>query len=301
MLQLQLCHTSIRRGSSTEIWSQRILCSSRGRKGWVQCPVNLCAVKIRPKPQQRFIYRLSEWKQETSFFHICKSDLLFKWTGNSSFFPIPLLSVLVDSQDYRSWLCQAVRPQQPLRLFCGDSSVLGKWWRHNTFFSLHCRRFQRDLFSGFPGSRAYRETKVHSHCGLLELWNVGIWMHHRISSFLTFLAACSLVITIYLNQNFSQFCTIHIFCCLQFFLKNCYYTLDLDNVVFAEWVMISSLPRKIFFHHWIVALWQYKLIHSGLDELQDMQICRLLLLSPSCDESCWCIWVQLKKNYFRGL
>lgn len=187
------------------------------------------------------------------------------------FFPIPLLSVLVDSQDYRSWLCQAVRPQQPLRLFCGDSSVLGKWWRQNTFFSLHCRRFQRDLFFGFPGSRAYRETKVHSHCGLLELWNIGIWMHHRISSFLTFLAACSLVITIYLNQNFLQFCTIHIFCCLRVFF-HCNYTLDLNNVVFEEWVMISWLPRKIFFHHWIVALKEYKLIHIGLDELQDMQV-----------------------------
>ena len=44
------------------------------------------------------------------------------------------------------------------------------------------------------GSRAHWEEEVHSHCGLLELWDFGVWVHHRISPFLTNLATCSLVV-----------------------------------------------------------------------------------------------------------
>lgn len=52
-VQLRLWPTSIRRGSSTEIWSQKTLCCSRERREWVKDPVNPLVMTNTPKPLQR--------------------------------------------------------------------------------------------------------------------------------------------------------------------------------------------------------------------------------------------------------
>lgn len=52
-LQLQLLPTSIRRGSSTEIWSQKTLWCSRERREWVKDPAEHLVMTNTPKPQQR--------------------------------------------------------------------------------------------------------------------------------------------------------------------------------------------------------------------------------------------------------
>lgn len=52
-VQLRLWPTSIRKGSSTEIWNQKTLCCSRERREWVKDPVNHLVMTNTPKPQQR--------------------------------------------------------------------------------------------------------------------------------------------------------------------------------------------------------------------------------------------------------
>lgn len=52
-IQLPLWPTSIRRGSSTEIWNQKTSCCSRERSEWVKDAVKHPVMTNTPNPQQR--------------------------------------------------------------------------------------------------------------------------------------------------------------------------------------------------------------------------------------------------------
>lgn len=90
-----------------------------------------------------------------------------------------LFFILVDSQDYRSWLRQTVGPKQPLHLFCGNSSVLGKCWSHEDthlciFYLLNSRQDQLDVFiflvSRLQSLSKDKCTRSLWTTGALELW-----------------------------------------------------------------------------------------------------------------------------------
>jgi len=73
-------------------------------------------------------------------------------------------------------------------------------WQFTTMLRCACVRacvrvWVSNMFVLSPptGARADWATEVYGHGGLLEFWNVGVWVHHRIPPFLTNLATCPLV------------------------------------------------------------------------------------------------------------
>lgn len=100
-----------------------------------------------------------------------------------------------------------------------------------------------------PGSRAHREAEVHSHCGLLEFRHVGVWVHHRISSFLTNMAACSLVGTDFKNSCVWHWCVkMQIDCLCMIFCLFCpYWTMFLLKTTGKSLILNLYFIYVVFF------------------------------------------------------
>ena len=89
--------------------------------------------------------------------------------------------------------------------------------------------WQSNMFSlsSPPGAWADWAAEVHSHGGLLEFWNAGVWVHHRIPPLLTNLATCSLVPlnpeTVQSNYHKAE--KLWLYTTLQLSLRSCLLTL----------------------------------------------------------------------------
>lgn len=82
-----------------------------------------------------------------------------------------------------------------VRLSWGRCSI---WSVHERMFdlwpsSLRCFFSVFSLAVSLQGSRAVRTAEVHGRCGLLELWDAGVWVYHRIQTLSANLATRSVV------------------------------------------------------------------------------------------------------------